>query len=247
MENLEPKLPEDYSLDEILSEDFLKDLGLDDTPPEAPVEASDPEPERAVPAEERVPRKPEKKSNWQVGLLQYLHDIVYLLAAVILVFLLLFRVVVVSGPSMQNTLQNGDYLLLISSVFYKNPQQGDIVVASKASFKDGAPIVKRVIATEGQEVYIDFREGIVYVDKVPLEETYVIGATVDDEGMKENPVTVPQGCVFVMGDNREDSTDSRSQKIGMIDKREIMGKVIFLFLPGVQSGGRDFSRIGGVA
>ncbi len=245
MENMEPKLPEEYSLDEILNGDFLKDLGLEETPPEEPVEV--PEPEPPAPVREPAPRKLEKKANWQVSLLQYLHDIVYLLAAVILIFLLLFRVVVVSGPSMQNTLKDGDYLLLISSVFYKNPQQGDVIVASKAAFRDGAPIVKRVIATEGQEVYIDFKKGIVYVDGTPLEEPYVIGSTVDDEGMKENPVVVPQGCVFVMGDNREDSTDSRSQRIGMIDKREIMGKVIFLFFPGAQYGERDFSRIGGVA
>lgn len=245
MEDLEQKMPEDYSLDEILSDDFLKDLGLEDAASEEPEQET---PIQAEPVPEAPHREPEKKkSNWQLSLLQYLHDIVYLLAAVILIFLLLFRVVVVSGPSMQNTLKDGDYLLLVSNVFYRNPKPGDIVVASKASFKNGAPIVKRIIATEGQEVYIDFRKGIVYVDGVPLEEPYVLGSTTMSEGMRENPVTVAPGCVFVMGDNREDSTDSRDPRIGQIDEREIMGKVIFLFLPGVEAGGRDYSRLGGVA
>ena len=107
--------------------------------------------------------KAEKTSPGKT-LLLYIHDLAYLISVMMVVFLLLFRVVVVSGPSMENTLQNGDYLLLLGGVLYNEPQQGDIIVASKDSFENGVPIVKRVIATEGQTVDIDFMNGIVYVD-----------------------------------------------------------------------------------
>ncbi len=99
-------------------------------------------------------------SKAQKNILTYLHDLVYLLAGVLLVLLLLFRVVVVSGGSMNDTLINGDYLILLNNVFYGEPKQGDIIVASKDSFKNGEPIIKRVIATEGQEVDIDFEAGV---------------------------------------------------------------------------------------
>ncbi len=191
------------------------------------------------------------KTGWQGTLLMYLHDLAYLLSGLILVFLLLFRVVVVSGTSMNNTLLDGDYLLLLSSTFYHDPQQGDIIVASKESFDNGAPIVKRVIATEGQEVDIDFDAGIVYVNGVALDEPYTLTPTDNDEGI-QFPVTVPKGCLFVLGDNRNGSKDSRHPEIGFIDKREVLGKVFFLFVPGTNGTDvngqpnepRDYDRIG---
>ena len=177
--------------------------------------------------------------------LDYIHDLIYILAAVMVLCLLFFRVVVVSGSSMYDTLVDGDRLLLISSVFYGQPRQGDIVVASKASFDNGAPIVKRVIATEGQVVDIDFGAGIVYVDGQPLEEDYIFTLTNLDEGM-QFPLTVEENHVFLMGDNRNRSKDSRSPEIGQVDRREILGKAIFLFLPGTNGGSDpfDLSRIG---
>lgn len=193
------------------------------------------------------------KMTWQRSLLTYVHDLVFLLATIIVIFLLVFRVVVVSGQSMNDTLYDGDYLLLLSNVFYRNPKQGDIIVASKESFKDGAPIVKRIIATEGQVIDIDFEAGIVYVGEdlehlEPLDEPYTKTLTTREEGM-EFPQTVPDGCVFVMGDNRDDSKDSRDTDIGFVKKEEIMGKVIFLFFPGTNYGqhAQDFSRIGAVS
>lgn len=180
--------------------------------------------------------------------LLYIHDLVYLIAIMMLLFLLVFRVVVVSGPSMNDTLVDGDYLLLLSNVFYKDPQPGDIVVASKDSFENGVPIVKRVIATEGQTVDIDFDTNTIYVDGVALQEDYI---KVEDEyvypsGRTEFPLVVSPGCVFVLGDHRSVSCDSRSVLIGMIDRREILGKAIFRFLPGkdVVTKQRDFSKIG---
>lgn len=212
----------------------------------------------AAPEEETVPQRRSARRNtktgWQGTLLMYLHDLVYLLSGLILVFLLLFRVVIVSGTSMNNTLLDGDYLLLLSSTFYTNPQQGDIIVASKESFDNGAPIVKRVIATEGQWVGIDFAEGVVYVGSSkdtlePLTEPYTLTPTNIDEGFThtpEDPLEIPKGALFVMGDNRNGSKDSRHPEIGLVDKREVLGKVVFLFVPGTNEGEteQDFGRIG---
>ena len=186
--------------------------------------------------------------NWKQNVVLYLHDLLYMMLFMIAAFLIAFRIIVVSGPSMYNTLLDGDYLLLLSNVFYHDPQYGDIVVASKESFDDGKPIIKRVIATEGQTVDIDFAQGIVYVDGVALQEDYTYTPTNVEEGM-QFPLIVEEGCVFLMGDNRNGSLDSRSTQIGMVDKRELLGKALFLMLPGTDPGALspDYSRIGGIA
>ena len=183
----------------------------------------------------------------QNTVLAYLHDLVFLLAGLLLVFVLLFRMVVVSGPSMRTTLLDGDYLLVLSSTLYQNPKHGDVIVASKDSFKDGEPIVKRVIAKSGQTVDIDFELGTVYVDGVALEEPYTLTSTNMQEGISF-PLTVDEGCLFVMGDNRNESKDSRHPDIGLIDEREVLGKVIFLLIPAKndETGKRDLRRIGAV-
>lgn len=185
------------------------------------------------------------RKGWQKNILSYLHDLVFALVSILLVFMFLLRMVIVSGPSMKQTLLDGDRLILLSNVLYKNPKYGDIVVASKDSFKDGEPIIKRVIAIEGQKVNIDFEKGIVYVDDIPLDEPYTNTPTNLMEGTIF-PLIVEEGCVFVLGDNRNDSLDSRSFEIGQIDKRELLGKVIFLAIPGVdeETGKRDLDRIG---
>ena len=197
-------------------------------------------------------RKKEKKHqevklNWKQNLVLYIHDLLYMVVVIFVVFLLIFRVIVVSGSSMYDTLIDGDYLLLVSNLFYKEPEAEDIIVVSKASFDEGAPIIKRVIATEGQTVDIDFEAGIVYVDGDALEESYVHTPTNVQEGL-EFPVTVAENCVFAMGDNRNKSRDSRDPSIGQIDKREILGKAIFLFLPATDEGqsGPDYDRIGAI-
>ncbi len=184
---------------------------------------------------------------FEKNIVSYLRDLVHLLAGILLVFVLLFRIVVVSGPSMKQTLIDGDYLLLLSNTFYSQPKQGDVIVASKDDFKAGEPIIKRVIATEGQTVDIDFDAGTVSVDGVVLDEPYTLTPTNLFEGITF-PLTVEENCIFVMGDNRNESKDSRNPEIGQIDKREVLGKVFFLLFPGedAQSGKREFNRIGGV-
>ena len=191
--------------------------------------------------------KKEEILTWKQNMVLYLHDLVIYVSVILLVFLLLFRIIVVTGDSMYSTLWDGDYLLLMSNLLYPDPEAGDIVVVSKQSYDDGAPIVKRVIATEGQIVDIDFENGIVYVDGLPIEEEYINTPTNRQEGMSF-PLIVEKGCYFVMGDNRNNSRDSRSPDIGQIDKREILGKAILLMLPGTDGGlrQRDFSRIGAI-
>ena len=188
-----------------------------------------------------------KLSFWET-LLLYVHDLSYLIAIMMILFLFVFRVVVVSGDSMNNTLIDGDYLLLLSNVFYSEPKSGDVVVACKDSFENGVPIVKRVIAVEGQTVDIDFSTNMVYVDGKRLDEPYIkedIAYIYSSERLSF-PLTVEEGKIFVLGDNRRVSLDSRNTRVGLIDKREVLGKAIFLFLPGAENGAirRNFERIG---
>ena len=180
--------------------------------------------------------------------LGYLRDFTAVMVAIMLLFFLFFRIIVVSGPSMNETLQHGDTLLLVSRVFYHNPKQGDIIVASKDSYRDGEPIIKRIIATEGQVVDIDSETGAVYVDGVLIDETGYAKGVTRINYIKESlkfPLTVKPGHVFVMGDNRENSLDSRSLQIGLIDERQILGKAVFLIYPGQNTNiEREIGRIG---
>ena len=172
-------------------------------------------------------------------------DAIFVVAIVLTIYMLLFRVVVVVGPSMYDTLIDGDRVLLLSSTVYSQPKQGDIVVCSKDSFDNGNCFIKRVIATEGQEVNIDFHTGVIKVDGVVLEEDYIYSPTFRDEGIVF-PLIVEEGHVFVLGDNRENSTDSRSPLIGQVDVRQIVGKAIYLISPGNNRGREEaqFDRIG---
>lgn len=191
--------------------------------------------------------KEEERLTWQQNLMSYVHDLIYMMSTIAVIFLLVFRIIVVSGSSMKQTLVDGDYLLLLSNVFYREPQQGDVVVICKKSFDDGKSIVKRVIATEGQTVDIDFEAAIVYVDGVALVEPYINTPTNVSEGT-QFPLTVEEGCIFVLGDNRGVSRDSRDPAIGQIDKREVLGKALYLTLPGTEGGEhpRDYSRTGAI-
>ena len=193
----------------------------------------------------RAVRNREEVFEEQSGLLAYLHDFAWLMAIVVIVFLFCFRIVIVSGPSMRDTLIDGDYLFLASKLFYHTPKQGDIIVASKDDFRGGEPIVKRIIATEGQTVDIDFVRGIVYVDGVPLDEPYTLTPTNLQEGAFF-PMTIEENCVFVMGDNRNASTDSRSVMLGAVKKDYIQGKAVFLLVPGKtpDTEKMDWSRFG---
>ncbi len=153
--------------------------------------------------------------------------IVALIICVIL-FIFFIRIIDVSGTSMNPTLLNGDKML-VSDLFYR-PKAGDVVVFKTDNYDPDKALVKRIIATEGQEINIDFENGIVYVNGDPIQEDYINELTntkLDFIG----PQTVPEGCVFVMGDNRNMSTDSRKAEIGMVDNRMILGRAYAIIFP----------------
>ena len=146
---------------------------------------------------------------------------------VFLIFALAFRVVGVDGDSMNNTLQNGDWLA-VSGVTV-NLERGDIVVVNQP-WERNVPIIKRVIGVEGDTVDIDFEEGRVFVNGKEIYEPYIAEKTTLSYDVVF-PVTVGKDEIFVMGDNRNDSLDSRSGKIGMIDVHYVLGKALFRFYP----------------
>ena len=197
-----------------------------------------------MPDEKKDEKKQEQPGR---GLYDWAQALVCSVLAAVVMFAFGARVVGVSGGSMRETLQNGDLLLVVNRVLCGDFERGDVVIAAKAGFENGEPIVKRVIATEGETVDVDFDNGVVYVDGQALEEPYIREATHLSEGT-EFPFTVPEGCVFVMGDNRNHSTDSRSSQLGTIDTRYIIGRAAFLALPGpdAETGIRDYGRIGGI-
>ncbi|MCI8909783.1 MAG: signal peptidase I [Oscillibacter sp.] len=187
----------------------------------------------------------EKKSGGR-DLYEWVQALVCSVLAVVVVFTFVIRLIGVDGFSMLPTLQDGDRLLVLNSIIYNDYQYGDIVVLRKASFLE-EPIVKRVIATEGQTVDIDFGAGVVYVDGMPLEEDYVNDLTFLEEGT-EFPLTVPKGSIFVMGDNRNHSNDSRDSRLGTVDTRYVIGRAVFLAFPGpdAETEARDYHRIGAI-
>lgn len=160
---------------------------------------------------------------------EWVEALIFAVFTVVFVFIFIARPVGVDGESMLPTLNHGDNLI-ISNLFY-TPDIGDIIVLTQDTYEDGnKALVKRIIATEGQEVDIDFSLGEVYVDGILLDESYINEPTYLYEGV-DFPQVVPNDCVFVLGDNRNHSTDSRSQDIGMVHIDSILGRVIFRVLP----------------
>lgn len=182
--------------------------------------------------------KVKKNEKEKASIVEYLFDwmdsLVVVLVAVVLVFTFFLGKVRVDGESMENTLHDNDQLI-ISSYNYI-PKAGDIVIVSRDVKNDvdslkvqsNQPIVKRVVAVEGQKVKIE--DGYLYVDGVKQDETYTKDGITDNKGFYGEH-TVPDGCVFVLGDNRLDSHDSRGSDIGFIDTRYLLGKVVARVYP----------------
>lgn len=195
-------------------------------------------------------RKEEKggpeESGGRVGriLYEWLQPLVLTFTVMTLILTFLTPIVGVVGSSMQDTLQSGDRLLTVRPWLLSEIRRGDIVIVRKESF-DAAPIVKRVIAVGGDTVDIDFDRGIVTVNGEVLEEPYIKELTFLDEGQRF-PLTVGEGHMFLMGDNRNNSSDSRNPALGTVSEREIIGRAVILLFPGVEpwNNARDFSRIG---
>lgn len=193
-----------------------------------------------------IPKQPVSKD-----LFDWIDTIVVALVAVVIIFTFFFRIATIVGPSMQNTLYSGERVV-ISNLMYE-PEYGDIVVISRNTDNSvgpnqsgSEPIIKRVIATEGQYVDIDFVSGKVYVgpdlgNMKELDEPYTKTST-NKKYDVEFPLYVEEGYVFVLGDNRNDSLDSRASWIGdggLIDKRYILGKAVYRIWP--------FDTIGGLS
>lgn len=193
---------------------------------------------------EKTKRNSGKNDNSVMTLYDWVQCVVYALVAGVLIFIFVGRAINIEGASMFPTLHNGDKVI-VSDLFY-TPKMGDVVVLRTLSYGPD-PLVKRIIATEGQTVDIDFEAGLVYVDGIALTENYV-NAPIYFRDSFAGPVKVPEGCIFVLGDNRNESSDSRHESIGMVDERCIIGKVVCILLPAYEmSGERDWSRIGEVA
>ncbi len=166
-----------------------------------------------------------RKSNQNI--VEWYEALIFALAFLVLLFTFVVRVVAVNGSSMVPTLNSGDRLLVQSSLF--QVERGDVVVID--SYIDyGKPLVKRVIAVGGDRVDINAETGEVFVNGQLLDEPYIAEAT-RQKGDMEFPLTVPEGYLFVMGDNRMHSTDSRYQDIGFIDERDILGQVLYRIYP----------------
>ena len=173
----------------------------------------------------------------------WVESLVFAVVILVVVNSFFFRTTVVDGSSMEPTLYEPEYLL-VSKLFYDVPEKGDIITFYSANYWDSV-LVKRVIANEGDIVDIDYATGNVSVNGEYLDEPYILERIRFEDDI-EMPYEVPEGCVFVMGDNRNGSMDSRNPQIGFIDEREILGKAVFLMMPGTHGGTEQaqYDRIG---
>lgn len=183
-------------------------------------------------------KKPIESGQFKSELYDWGEALVVSLTVIILLFTFFVRLISVDGSSMYPTLHDEDKIFM-SNLFYE-PEKGDIVVLTKEEFMNGA-IVKRIIATEGDTIDINFEENYVIVNGEILDEDYVNPETVAPLRSYDMtfPQVVPENCVFVMGDNRNASSDSRVASLGMVDERYILGHVLVRILPIDRMGGID--------
>ena len=189
----------------------------------------------------------DENNKVRMELYDWMQCIVSAIVCGIFIFVFIGRTIGVEGNSMLQTLHWNDRVIM-SGLFY-TPKNGDIIIFRPPTEAFGStPLVKRVIALEGQTIDINFETGEVFVDGFVVDEERYINEPTHSRLSFAGPVTVPEGHVFVMGDNRNHSSDSRDSRVGMVDTRYILGKVLFLLIPGeISPNQRDWRRIGMVS
>lgn len=172
--------------------------------------------------------------------------VVSAVVGVVLLFTFGVRLLSVDGPSMQDTLYTGDQMLVLNAMFC-DFKAGDVVVINDYNAELSDTLVKRIVAVGGQTVDIDFAAGVVYVDGRELDEPYTKEPTYSFEGL-QFPITLAEDEVFVMGDNRNHSTDSRDTRLGPVNVGYLQGEALLLVKPGItpDTGRRDWGRVGAI-
>ena len=167
------------------------------------------------------------------SLFEWTRALVGAVLGVVLFFVFVAQMITVQGPSMQNTLYAGDKVLVLKSALCEI-EAGDVVMIHQYNAQLNETIIKRVIATGGQTVDIDYATNSVYVDGERLEEDYIKEPMADITGdpfRAQTHFEVPEGSIFVMGDNRNGSDDSRNSLIGCIDEDYLLGKAVLSIFP----------------
>ena len=188
-----------------------------------------PQPETAGASPE--PEAKEEKEGFAGDLFAWLQALSFALLILMVIFTFFGRIIGVDGSSMLPTLTNGDLLFLQCAGY--EPEQGDVVVLHKSFAATSEPIVKRVIATVGQSVHIDYGTSTVYVDGEALDEPYLGEPMLQpgSDSMQQTDWDIPDGSVFVMGDNRNNSSDSRVDSLGAVDNDYVLGKALVVLFP----------------
>ena len=202
--------------------------------------------ETAVQPEDASPKKEKEPETLEGTLYCWTQALVTAVVSVVLLFTFGVRLISVNGPSMQDTLYTGDQLLVLTAMFC-DFKAGDVVVINdyNAEPQLNETLVKRIVAVGGQTVDVDFASGVVYVDGQPLDEPYTKEPTYTANGTPF-PITLAEDEVFVMGDNRNHSSDSRDARLGPVKKGYLQGKALLLLTPGAtpDTEKRDWGRIG---
>ncbi len=222
--------------------EMTPDTQTEEAAQDAPTEENTPEPQ-AEQEESETKSPEEKRAQLFTDVMEIVETMLVSVFVVLLVFTYLARPVTVEGRSMVPTLNDQDKLVMLRMLY--TPKQGDIVVvdnhrgnvfdaegnvvASGRSLNEN--IIKRVIAVAGQTVNVDERAGEVYVDGEALHENYINERTLTNDGAFIYPITIPEGYVFVMGDNRNKSTDSRSSCVGLVSEEDVLGNAYFRYYP----------------
>ena len=191
-----------------------------------------------------APETPKGSSSLEEVLYCWAQSLIIAVVTVVVLFTFGVRMIGVSGPSMQDTLYTGDQLLILNAMFC-DFKAGDVVVINDYNAELDETLVKRIVAVGGQTVDVDFAKGVVYVDGTPLDEPYTKEPTYTDEGVAF-PLTLAEDEVFVMGDNRNHSTDSRDTRLGPVKVGYLQGKALLLVMPGrtPDTNKTDWSRLG---